>query len=518
MPGKPPADFIAVTNKMSTAQLERALGPMKEKAESGDRIAQDIVGWTEGVLKERARTENQLVIGADGHSYTQREYREKRERDNNDAELGAMTGNFASALVFKLSGDAHLAQLAGGLFSAAGGTAKGYNENRQMGTPDPAAVSPPGGSPPSRDVEPSSRDQSPPSEDGSGNTGGEGSGGGSAVAPGTGGDPGLEGITFKGLLAFAEKIYGLPDDVIAAARELTRAGVPPTEATADFLSLFAAGARSSTPSSTDVPAASAAPAKENSGDQSKQDDAPASEDGAGGEGEPGDDQGEGAPGALAPAAEEGAGSTEGSESDDSNFNMEQEAAEAEAELESDDTSGSYDMRQDISGGVDDGAEAAGSTEGDTSDDGVFNMEREAAEAEAQLESDGTPSTYDMRQDIPGSEAAMPSPTGPTPASDTGSTSENSGDLSYLDDGDGAGRQGREGPENDSSDDQGQLAYLDDHAKGPEMSYLDGPGGAEDSGSPEGEAGVAEDASGSGYDGGDSGGGEAVAAGGAAGAA
>ena len=254
MPGKPPPDFIAVTDKMSTAQLERSLGPMREKAESGDRIAQDIVGWTEHVLKERAKTENQPVIGADGHSYTQREYREKRERDIADAALGAMTGNFASALVFKLTGDAHLAGLAGGLFSAAGGTARGYNENRQMSSPDPAPLSPPGGSPPRRDVEaPSGSDQAD-SGDAGGDTNGAGSGGDSAGAPITGGELDLEWITWADLLAFAEAIFGLPDDVIAAARELSRAGVPPSETTADFLSVFAAGAGSISNPEAMVPA------------------------------------------------------------------------------------------------------------------------------------------------------------------------------------------------------------------------------------------------------------------------
>ena len=424
MPGKPPADFTAITDKMSTAQLERSLGPMREKAESGDRIAQDIVGWTEDVLKERARTDNQLVIGADGHSYTQREYREKRERDNAGAALGAMTGNFASALVFKLTGDAHLAELAGGLFSAAGGTAKGYNENRQMSAPDPAPTNPPSGSPPRRDVEPpSGSDESSSSGTGSGD-----SGAGSAVAPITGGGLDLEWITWADVLAFAEAVFGLPDDVIAAARELSAAGVPPSETTADFLSLFAAGAGSSS-----------------------------------------------TPDALAPATEEAAGSTEGGAG---------------------------------------GALPAQAPSTGLSDDSDFDLEREAAEAEADLETDVTPSTYDMWQDVSAG-AGMPSPTGVTPASDAGSTSENPGDLSYLDGGDGAGSEGGEGLEDDSGDDEGELAYLDDDAEDLEMSYLDGAGDAEDPRSPDGEADVAEDAAGDGSDGGDSGGGEAVVVTGAA---
>jgi len=404
MPGKPPADFIAITDKMSTAQLERSLGPMREKAESGDRIAQDIVGWTEDVLKERARTDNQLVIGADGHSYTQREYQEKRERDNAGAALGAMTGNFASALVFKLTGDAHLAELAGGLFSAAGGTAKGYNENRQMSAPDPAPASPPSGSPPRRDVE-------PPSTSDEASSSGSGSGAGSAVAPITGGGMDLEWITWADVLAFAEAVFGLPDDVIAAARELSAAG---------------AGSSST-------------------------------------------------PDALAPTTEEAAGYTEGGA---------------------------------------DGALPAQAPSTGLSDDSDFDMEWEAAEAEADLEPDVTPSTYDMRQDVSAG-VRMPSPTGVTPASDDGSTSEDSGDLSYLDDGDAAGSEGGEGREDDSGDDEGELAYLDDDAADPEMSYLDGAGGAEDPRSPEGEAGVAEDAAGDGSDGGDPGGGEAVVVAGAA---
>jgi hypothetical protein len=413
MPGKPPADFIAITDEMSTAQLERSLGPMREKAQSGDRIAQDIVGWTEDVLKERARTDNQPVIGADGHSYTQREYREKRERDNADAALGAMTGNFASAVVFKLTGDAHLAELAGGLFSAAGGTAKGYNENRQMSAPDPAPTSPPSGSPPRREVEPpSGSDES--SSNGSGS--GDGSGAGSAAAQNTGGGLDLEWITWADVLAFAEAVFGLPDDVVAAARELSAAGVPPSEATADFLSLFAAGVGSSSPPD---------------------------------------------------AADEATGSTDGG-------------------------AGGALPAQAPSTGLD--------------DDSDFDMEREAAEAEADLEADVTPSTYDMRQDV-SSGAGMPSPTGVTPASDDGSTSDDAGDLSYLDDGDAAGSEEGEGREDDPGDDEGELAYLDDDAEDPELSYLDGAGGAEDPGSPDGEAGVAEDAAGDGYDGGDSDGGD-----------
>ena len=142
-----------------------------------------------------------------------------------------------------------------------------------------------------------------------------------------------------------------------------------------------------------------------------------------------------------------------------------------------------------------------------SDEGDFDMEREAAEAEADLESDVTPPSYDMRQDLSGA-AGTPPPTGVTPASDAGSTSENSGDLSYLDD--AAEGDGDEGGEDDSGDDQVELTYLDDDAADPEMSYLEGPGGAEDRGSSEGEADVAEDASCFGSDGGEAGGGgEAV---------
>jgi hypothetical protein len=124
----------------------------------------------------------------------------------------------------------------------------------------------------------------------------------------------------------------------------------------------------------------------------------------------------------------------------------------------------------------------------------------------------------MRQDISDGEGTTPAPADPEPAGDAGST-ESSGDRSNPDERDGGGRRGSAGSENDSGDDQGQLAYLGDHAKGAEMTYVDDQRGAEESGSPEGEAATADDAYGSGSDGGDSGGGEAVAAGGgAAGAA
>jgi hypothetical protein len=226
--------------------------------------------------------------------------------------------------------------------------------------------------------------------------------------------------------------------------------------------------------STEGGAGGGLPASDNSGDLSYLDDGAGGDGDEGHEDDSGDDLGESTPEASTPATEEADGSTEGA------------------------------------GG---GALPAQAPSTGLSDEGDFDMEREAAEAEADLESDVTPPSYDMRQDLSGA-AGTPSPTGVTPASDAGSTSENSGDLSYLDD--AAEGDGDEGGEDDSGDDQVELAYLDDDAADPEMSYLEGPGGAEDRGSSEGEADVAEDASGFGSDGGEAcGGGEAVVATGAA---
>jgi hypothetical protein len=235
MPDKPPPEFLALAETKSTAFLERSLEFAKEQAKSGDRFAQDMVRWTEIVLRDRAKREDQLVLGKDGHTYTQRQYREKRERDNFQAGQGALTGNFASALVFKLTGDAHLAGLVGGLFSAVGGTAKGYNENKRITAPDPVPVSPPTGSPPPRDVEPQLRSEqsAAPAGEKSGTAGPNGLKAGGME---------LEWITWADLLSYAEAVFGLPDDVIAAARELTAAGVPPSQGSGDYLSLLAAAA------------------------------------------------------------------------------------------------------------------------------------------------------------------------------------------------------------------------------------------------------------------------------------
>jgi hypothetical protein len=248
MPGgkqdDPPADFLAVAEKMTTSQLERSLGWMSIEAAKGHPLARDMLRWTQDIIEQRAATENQPVIGSDGHQYTQRQYREKQQRDDFQAGIGALTNNVASALTFWLSGDAHLSGLVGGIFGAAGGTAKGRNENRQMSQPDPAPLTPPRAGEPPREVSPGS-DSPAPSEQAPMNQpsapGPDAGDRSSAAAPGPGGG-GAGSITYADLKAAAEAVFGLPEYVVAAAQALTREGVPANEATMTFLQAFAEAA------------------------------------------------------------------------------------------------------------------------------------------------------------------------------------------------------------------------------------------------------------------------------------
>lgn len=222
MSNPPTAEFLEIAEKRSSSQLEASLEWMRKKADAGDPIAQDMVRWTEDILTERAKTENQPVIGADGHHYTDRQYDEKQQRDSFQAGMGALRGNFASSLTFYLTGDAHLSALLGGIFDAFGGAAEGRNQNRAVSPDDSGSYDPPRAREPSEEPEPST-DQ--PHGATLGNSNLE-----------------LETITWADVQNFAEAVFAVPDSVVEAARELTALDVPVSEATVDFLELFTVAA------------------------------------------------------------------------------------------------------------------------------------------------------------------------------------------------------------------------------------------------------------------------------------
>ena len=230
MSNPPTAEFLEIAEKRSSSQLEASLEWMRKKADAGDPIAQDMVRWTEEILTERAKTENQPVIGTDGHQYTKREYQEKQQRDSFQAGMGALRGNFASSLTFYLTGDPHLSALLGGIFEAVGGAAEGRNQNRAVSPDDSGSYDPPRAGEPSR--EPSSE---PSSEPGPSTDGPHSSTLGNSNLE-------LETLTWADVQDFAEAVFAVPDSVVEAARELTALDVPVSEATADFLELFTVAA------------------------------------------------------------------------------------------------------------------------------------------------------------------------------------------------------------------------------------------------------------------------------------
>lgn len=226
MSNPPTPEFLEIAEKRTSSQLEASLEWMRKKADAGNPTAQDMVRWTEEILTERAKTENQPVIGADGHQYTKREYQEKQQRDSFQAGMGALRGNFASSLTFYLTGDPHLSALLGGIFEAVGGAAEGRNLNRAVSPDDSGSYDPPRVGEPSS--EPSGEPE--PSTDGPhsstlGNSNLE-----------------LETLTWADVQDFAEAVFAVPDSVVEAAQELTALDVPVSEATVDFLELFTVAA------------------------------------------------------------------------------------------------------------------------------------------------------------------------------------------------------------------------------------------------------------------------------------
>lgn len=466
MPGhdKPPADFLATAEKMSTTQLERSLVWMKDKAATGDRVAQHMVGWTEDVLEARAQTENQLVLGADGHTYTQRQYREKAERDGFQAGQGALTGNFASALVFQLTGDPHLAGLVGGLFSAAGGTAKGFNEMKAVGGPDPASVNPPTGSPPPRDVEPTSPSQPP--MPGGANSSETAPTEQSQSAP-VGGISELEWITWKDVLAFAEAVFGVPEPVVAATRELTADRVPVSEATADFLSLFAVAAREDGADNGDSP-------------PNATDDVASTETG------------------TVASGDGAAWVTPGEADADEDGVPDMSVPQDEADAAGDDATAMSAQAMDATTGSSSPGLSPRSPGGDLLDD---DMDRDDAGADEQVTLHDGQGAQSSTSTVPAADSDLPY-LDDSPGDD--------GETSYLDDGEQTG-------DGEEQSDEGQMSYLDDddqtgggenRSDEGQMSYLDDDGGQGGDGAP-GEECVQETPEGdySSSDGGDGGGGE-----------
>ena len=342
MPGSDrpaPADFLAIARSMSTRELEQSLGRMADKASHGDALAADMYQWTQAVIDERAPVENQLVLGADGHTYTQRAYREKQVSDTLTAGLGALEGNFVSFGLYRLTGDAHLAGMLGGFLNAAGKTAQGRNEFQRIDASGSEALTRPRGGMPPRDVHPSDHwSHSPPSTAPAGPPAPTDGSGANQVVDGLGPPPrGASPLSGAELRGLAQAILSVPAHVLDAAQALTAAGIEATAETGTFLEAFAAPATAVDP----------APGIGGFVDQSAN---------------PGDSHATHAP--------------------DMAFNMEADAAQQAPDLDT-----GYDMRQDIQANTP-------TSQPVDAPDMAFNMEADAAQQAPDLDTG-----YDMRQDI-----------------------------------------------------------------------------------------------------------------------